>query len=105
MLAPFKFTVLEKELAEKECLNVGEQGAQAFIAIYSFANYTISCLVTRITFAHKLSYELRKTQRKLIPRLCADSGGYVMLGSRSSQLHFVPVWDHRLHKSATQSCT
>ena len=95
--------MLEKELAEKECLNVGEQGAQAFIAIYSFANYTISCLVTRITFAHKLSYELRKT---LILRLCADSGGYVgfplksvtlcpSLGSPTSQvrhsvLHVIP---------------
>lgn len=78
--------LFQKELVGNECVTVdapyGEQGSQAFIAMYSFTNFMIPCLVTWFIFAHirlrmpdapnatQLS-ERRKIQQKLVLRLCA----------------------------------
>ncbi|KAL9984174.1 hypothetical protein ACROYT_G006443 [Oculina patagonica] len=81
--------VFEKELVGNECVTIGapyspygEQGSQAFIAIYSFTNFMIPCLVTWFIFAH-IKFRMphapkgtqhsdrRKIQQKLVLRLCA----------------------------------
>lgn len=78
--------IFDKELVGDECVTVeapyGEQGSQAFIAIYSFTNFMIPCLVTWFTFTH-IKFRMpdapnatqhnkhRKIQQKMVLRLCA----------------------------------
>lgn len=88
------YKMFEKELVGHECLTVdapyGELGAQAFIAIYSFTNFMIPCLVTWLTFAHikfripdapgvTQQNERRKTQQRLVLRLCALTAAVLLL--------------------------
>lgn len=76
----------ELELAANDCVKVyvpfGKEGAQAFIAIYSFSTFVIPCLMTWLIFAHirwrgpVVQSESRKSahrekQQKLVLRMCA----------------------------------
>ena len=78
---------LELKLSGNKCVPVdipyGKEGAQAFLAVYSFSTFVIPCFVTWLTFAQirfRKPFELnikssqsarREKQQKIILRMCA----------------------------------
>ena len=91
----------EKELVGNECVPVDapEVVSQALIAIYSFANFIVPCVLTWLAFAHiKLRLpdapdatqksERRKTQQKLVLRLCALTAVVLTLSWLPAQVSY-----------------
>ena len=78
---------LEQKSSGNKCVPVdvpyGKEGAQAFLAVYSFSTFVIPCFVTWLTFAHirfrapvdlsnkSSRSERRERQQKLVLRMCA----------------------------------
>lgn len=89
----------ELQLVENKCVTVdvpyGEEGAQAFIAIYSFGTFVIPCLVTWLTFAHIRCHKAvvqksarRERQQKLVLRMCALTAVVITLCWFPAQLSY-----------------
>ena len=78
---------LKLKLSGNKCVPVdipyGREGAQAFLAVYSFSTFVIPCFVTWLTFAHirfrapvelnikSSQSERREKQQKIVLRMCA----------------------------------
>ena len=78
---------LEQKSSGNKCVPVdvpyGKEGAQAFLAVYSFSTFVIPCFVTWLTFAHirfrapvdlsnkSSRSDRRERQQKLVLRMCA----------------------------------
>lgn len=94
--------IFEKKLIGNECVTVDapyrEKSSQAVIAIYSFCSFIVPCLVTWITFInikYRMSSametqksERRKTQQKMVLRLCALTAAVFTLSWFPAQVSY-----------------
>ena len=93
----------ENKLDDKECVAVdvpyGQEGVQAFVAIYSFSIFVIPCVLTWLIFAHIRCHAIsvlkdlaantrREKQQKLVLSMCAITAVVITLCWFPAQLSY-----------------
>lgn len=95
--------MFEKRLLGNKCVSVeapyGQEGAQALIAIYGFANFIVPCVITWLSFAHikfrlpnsptaEQKSEGRRTGQKTVLQLCALTAAVFTLSWLPAQVSY-----------------